>query len=90
MSVCGLEAYRRLCGPQNTQDVCATFEGLCENGRCIPTPDGSFRCECEPGYKSTGQPTQCAGTSLLAALSTLSINTDGSGGLSNTYRPMVL
>ena len=60
MSVC-VDEYRRLCGPQTTHDVCSTFSGLCENGECIPMADGSFNCQCLPGYKSTSQPNHCAG-----------------------------
>jgi len=59
------EEYRQLCGPQQThENICDTFEGLCENGVCIPTPDGSFRCECQPGYKSSSRPNHCEGLPL--------------------------
>ncbi|ESO94529.1 hypothetical protein LOTGIDRAFT_232356 [Lottia gigantea] len=49
------DAWERLC--RSTEpltefvDECSIFDKLCQNGRCIDTPD-SFRCECNPGFKS--------------------------------------
>ncbi|KAL4228223.1 Fibrillin-1 [Mactra antiquata] len=52
----GEEAYDQLCdgrgkGPSGDKDLneCMLEPLLCKNGRCINT-DGSFRCECNPGY----------------------------------------
>ena len=76
-----VEAYRRLCGPAASSggvsaDICETFAGLCENGECVATPGGSFRCECQSGYKPTSQPTQCTGLSLsLSVLQLLHTHT---------------
>lgn len=44
-------------------DVCKHFSNLCQNGRCIPTPNSpqrSYRCECNMGYKQ-GVETECVG-----------------------------
>ncbi|KAK3098432.1 hypothetical protein FSP39_019409 [Pinctada imbricata] len=39
-------------------DECRLFPGLCENGRCINTPD-SYRCMCNRGYKTDPSGTKC-------------------------------
>lgn len=52
------DGYGRVTDPSGgTRDIneCADNPDLCKNGKCINT-DGSFRCDCLPGYKldSTG------------------------------------
>ncbi|XP_052281301.1 fibrillin-2-like [Dreissena polymorpha] len=55
--ICGSDPGRQV-GPSGEQDLneCMLEPDLCKNGRCINT-DGSFRCECLPGYElnSTGR-----------------------------------
>ncbi|XP_033023454.1 fibrillin-1 isoform X1 [Lacerta agilis] len=31
-------------------NVCQSYQNLCLNGRCVPTP-GSYRCECKKGFE---------------------------------------
>ncbi|XP_071115970.1 fibrillin-2-like [Haliotis cracherodii] len=47
-------SYDRLCrkGLPITDQFCAKFTMLCNNGRCVDTPS-SFRCECNPGYRES-------------------------------------
>lgn len=54
-------------------DVCRHFTNLCLNGRCIPT-HGSYRCECNMGYKQDVRgecigetPPPTAATSILCS-----------------------
>ena len=39
---------------------CVLFPGICTNGRCINT-DGSYRCECAPGYVLDSSGRNCVG-----------------------------
>ena len=39
---------------------CKIAEGICGPGRCINTP-GSFRCECQPGYRNSMMMEMCMG-----------------------------
>ncbi|CAI5792881.1 fibrillin-1 isoform X1 [Podarcis lilfordi] len=32
-------------------NVCQRYQNLCLNGRCVPTPGGSYRCECKKGFE---------------------------------------
>lgn len=41
---------------------CLLSPGICKNGFCINT-DGSFRCECGPGYRLDASGTNCVGES---------------------------
>ena len=41
---------------------CLLNPGICKNGFCINT-DGSFRCECGPGYHLDASGTNCVGES---------------------------
>lgn len=61
------EAFQKLCprGPGRGDtggdiNECEFMPDVCENGDCINT-DGSFRCECQPGFvlDSTGK--RCIG-----------------------------
>ncbi|XP_036073377.1 fibrillin-1 isoform X2 [Oryzias melastigma] len=36
---------------QNISNACQAFRNLCLNGRCVPLPGGSYRCECNMGFK---------------------------------------
>ena len=42
---------------------CADNPDLCRNGKCVNT-DGSFRCDCLPGYKLDNTGSQCVGKSV--------------------------
>ena len=42
---------------------CVLFPGICTNGRCINT-DGSYRCECAPGYVLDSSGRVCVGKFL--------------------------
>ena len=44
---------------QTDIDECADVR-LCANGRCINT-DGSFKCQCYPGYQRTQEGSHCEG-----------------------------
>jgi hypothetical protein len=37
---------------------------LCKNGKCINT-DGSFRCDCLPGYKLDSTGFSCIGNDII-------------------------
>uniref|UniRef100_A0A4W3INU5 Fibrillin-1-like n=1 Tax=Callorhinchus milii TaxID=7868 RepID=A0A4W3INU5_CALMI len=37
--------------PLNVTDLCSFYRNLCINGRCIPLPGQSYRCECNVGYQ---------------------------------------
>lgn len=39
---------------------CVIHPGICKNGICVNT-DGSFRCECAPGYHLDASGTNCVG-----------------------------
>lgn len=46
-------SYKALCegeGPEPSRDLCTVMKNLCPNGICISLP-GSFRCQCNPGFK---------------------------------------
>ena len=45
---------------------CLLSPGICKNGFCINT-DGSFRCECGPGYRLDASGTNCVGESWQTA-----------------------
>ena len=45
-------------------DECMLFPGICVNGRCINT-DGSYRCECPPGYVLDSSSRNCVGMLTL-------------------------
>lgn len=40
---------------------CLAMPDACTLGRCVNT-DGSYRCECPPGYTVTAAGTDCRGT----------------------------
>lgn len=42
------------------RDECASNSLLCRNGRCVNT-DGSFRCECNPGFQISSDGKSCIG-----------------------------
>ena len=39
---------------------CQLNYGECKNGKCVNT-DGSYRCDCNKGYKKSGDPNVCVG-----------------------------
>lgn len=54
--------------PNLTQDLdeCKVRPDVCKGGRCINT-DGSFRCECPPGYTLDGTGLVCVDADECAA-----------------------
>ncbi|CAC5378602.1 FBN2_3 [Mytilus coruscus] len=55
------DGFGRITDPSGgTRDIneCVDNPDLCRNGRCINT-DGSFRCDCDPGYKLDRSGTTC-------------------------------
>ena len=65
--------YEELCGPDpgyvigtgGSMDIneCLSQPQICGNGICVNT-DGSFRCECRPGYTLDNTNRNCVGTWL--------------------------
>lgn len=39
---------------------CSTVPGVCENGKCVNT-EGSYRCDCQPGYRPSHDYKSCIG-----------------------------
>lgn len=65
--ICIAEGFRKLCpqgpGREDTGgdiNECQFMPDVCENGDCINT-DGSFRCECQPGYVLDSSGKVCIG-----------------------------
>ena len=48
-------------------DECKIAKGICGAGKCINTP-GSFRCQCEPGYRNSMMMEMCMGKSHLSLI----------------------
>ncbi|XP_033109507.1 fibrillin-2-like [Anneissia japonica] len=40
--------------PIEIMQICARFNGICQNGRCIDLPNGSYQCICDAGYELSG------------------------------------
>jgi len=62
------EDFVELCGSEDyipSSTVCATNTELCKDGLCIPTEDGSYRCECSAGYRFNEHLLICEGESFM-------------------------
>ena len=49
----------------NISDIDECKSGPCSNGKCINS-DGSFRCECQPGFTLGADGKTCLGELLLS------------------------
>lgn len=45
-------------------------ERLCANGRCVNT-EGSFQCQCYPGYQRTQEGSHCEGRNYFLVITSL-------------------
>lgn len=49
-----------MCDVNADINECEIYPDICKNGRCVNT-DGSFRCECPPGFTLDHTGTECRG-----------------------------